>query len=191
MHNSEVYTTGQVAQICRVAPRTVTKWFDNGQLKGYRIPGSKDRRIPANELIRFMRANHIPSDGMELGVVRVLLVDTNIQWLEQICGELNKCEKYRNQWADNMFDVGFAASKLQPHVVIVNLMSNKIDAVGICKYIHAKEDLQACKVVAVAVNLNNNEKAALLEKGFNDVITGDVNFKSIAGAIEDATNLFH
>lgn len=190
MHKYEVYTTGQVAQICCVAPRTVTKWFDNGQLKGYRIPGSKDRRIPASELMRFMRANHIPVDGMELGIVRVLLIDTNIQWLEQICGELNKREKYHSQWADNMFDIGFAAHKLGPHVVIVNLMTNGLDAAGICKYIHAKEDLQGSKVVAIAPNLTNNEKAALIEKGFDDVIAGEVNFKSIAEAIEDATNLF-
>ena len=52
----DVLTTGQVAEICSVAPRTVTKWFDSGQLKGYRIPGSRDRRIPTSELIRFMIA---------------------------------------------------------------------------------------------------------------------------------------
>ena len=42
----KVFTTGQVAKICQVAPRTVSKWFDSGRLKGYRIPGSQDRRIP-------------------------------------------------------------------------------------------------------------------------------------------------
>ena len=35
----KVFTTGQVAKICKVAPRTVSKWFDSGRLKGYRIPG--------------------------------------------------------------------------------------------------------------------------------------------------------
>ena len=41
----EVLTTGEVAKICNVAARTVSKWFDSGQIEGYRIPGSKDRRI--------------------------------------------------------------------------------------------------------------------------------------------------
>src|SRR6478736_2719268 len=50
----DVLTTGEVAKICNVAPRTVSKWFDSGALHGYRIPGSKDRRIPLNQLIRFM-----------------------------------------------------------------------------------------------------------------------------------------
>ena len=60
----EVLTTGDVAKICHVASRTVQKWFDSGQLKGYLIPGSKDRRIPLKELRRFMRANRIPCDGL-------------------------------------------------------------------------------------------------------------------------------
>lgn len=50
----KVYTTGQVATICKVAPRTVSKWFDSGRLKGYRIPDSQDRRIPAPHLFAFM-----------------------------------------------------------------------------------------------------------------------------------------
>ena len=52
-----VLTTGQVAKICHVAPRTVSKWFDTGQLQGYRIPGSKDRRIPVDKLLRFMESH--------------------------------------------------------------------------------------------------------------------------------------
>lgn len=57
---NSVMTTGQVAKICNVAPKTVTKWFDNGQLKGYRIPGSRDRRIPLPELLDFMDEYGIP-----------------------------------------------------------------------------------------------------------------------------------
>jgi uncharacterized protein (TIGR02996 family)/excisionase family DNA binding protein len=51
----KVFTTGQVAKILQVGPRTVAKWFDSGKLKGYRIPGSNDRRIPREHLLRFIR----------------------------------------------------------------------------------------------------------------------------------------
>ena len=57
---NKVLTTGDVARICHVAPRTVHKWFDTGLLKGYRIPGSRDRRIPIAELKWFMEANNMP-----------------------------------------------------------------------------------------------------------------------------------
>jgi len=38
----KVFTTGQVAKICKVAPRTVSKWFDSGRFEGLsnsRFPG--------------------------------------------------------------------------------------------------------------------------------------------------------
>ena len=59
-----VLTTGQVSRICHVAPRTVCRWFDRGQLRGYRIPGSRDRRIPVTELARFMKAHNMGTDAL-------------------------------------------------------------------------------------------------------------------------------
>ena len=55
-----VLSTGEVARICNVSSRTVQKWFDQKLISGYRIPGSKDRRIPRKELMRFMLQNDIP-----------------------------------------------------------------------------------------------------------------------------------
>lgn len=56
-----ILTTGDVAQILKVAPRTVSKWFDSGRLRGYRIPGSQDRRIPRERLVEFMTAHDMPA----------------------------------------------------------------------------------------------------------------------------------
>lgn len=47
------FTTGEVAKLVGVAPRTVSKWFDSGRLRGYRIPASNDRRIPRRHLLDF------------------------------------------------------------------------------------------------------------------------------------------
>lgn len=53
-------TTGQVAKICRVSSRTAGSWFDRGLLNGYLIPGSKDRRVPIEELAAFMEKHNMP-----------------------------------------------------------------------------------------------------------------------------------
>lgn len=53
-------TTGMAAAICKVAPRTVSKWFDRGWIKGHRIPGSTDRRISRDELLRFLKEHNMP-----------------------------------------------------------------------------------------------------------------------------------
>lgn len=59
-----VLTTGEVAQICQVAPRTVSKWFDQGMIEGYKIPGSKDRRMLRESVVAFMQKNKIPINFM-------------------------------------------------------------------------------------------------------------------------------
>ena len=61
----QVFTTGQVAKICKVTPRTVSKWFDSGRLRGYRIPGSQDRRIPREALIHFLGEYGLATDGLD------------------------------------------------------------------------------------------------------------------------------
>ena len=55
-----VYTTKQVAELCNANQRTVSTWFDSGRLKGYRIPGSQDRRIPRDYLIKFLKEHGMP-----------------------------------------------------------------------------------------------------------------------------------
>ena len=76
-----VLTTGDVAKICNVAGRTVSKWFDNGLLKGYHIPGSRDRRIPVEEMVRFMKEHNIPTTART--AKQKLLLKTIKRFLEK------------------------------------------------------------------------------------------------------------
>ena len=62
MKYKRVLTTGDVAKICNVSSRMVQKWFDQGLLKGYKLPASKDRRILLEELKEFMIKYQIPFD---------------------------------------------------------------------------------------------------------------------------------
>jgi excisionase family DNA binding protein len=57
---TSTFTTSEVAKICQVSERTVAKWLDMGLLKGYRLPGSRDRRVTRDSLVRFFEENGIP-----------------------------------------------------------------------------------------------------------------------------------
>ncbi len=45
MRHKAVFTTGEAAGICRLSQQTIIRCFDSGQLEGFRVPGSKFRRI--------------------------------------------------------------------------------------------------------------------------------------------------
>ncbi len=78
-----VYTTGEVAEICKVSQQTVIRCFDSGKLHGFRVPGSRFRRIPRESLVQFMKENGIPLDHLESGKKRVLAVDDDEAILDQ------------------------------------------------------------------------------------------------------------
>jgi len=61
-----IFNVMEVSKICKVAPNTVTKWFDSGRLKGYRIPGaSQPIRIPRQHLITFLKEHGMPLGELE------------------------------------------------------------------------------------------------------------------------------
>lgn len=40
-------------------------WFDKGLLKGYRLPGRQDRRVPREKLIEFLNEHGMPLGELE------------------------------------------------------------------------------------------------------------------------------
>ena len=186
-----VLTTGDVAKICNVAPRTVSKWFDTGQLKGYRIPGSKDRRIPVSELIRFMKVNNMPAPTLPVGKIRVLIVNGDDGAASALADTLRTQADYEVQTANSNFETGTIAQKFAPHVLLVSLLAEGIDATSICKSIRTNEDLQTIKIIALANQLSDSESAALLQKGFDGSMSNSDDTAEIIKKIEEATAIIY
>jgi excisionase family DNA binding protein len=186
-----VLTTGDVARICNVAPRTVSKWFDSGQLKGYRIPGSKDRRIPVNELVRFMKAHNMPSTALPMGRIRVLIADSDDGAASALAEMLQSRSDYEIETVRSNFETGIIAQKFAPHVLLVSLLSEGIDAADICKNLRSDEDLQTVKIIAIANDLSDCESAALLKKGFDGYIRRGADAVEVIDKIEEATAIIY
>jgi excisionase family DNA binding protein len=173
----DVLTTGEVAKICNVAPRTVSKWFDSGALTGYRIPGSKDRRIPMTQLIRFMKHHGMPLNGLMTGCTRVLIVDGEADVVEVLEKILEDEAKYEVEVARSGFAAGAAAEKFRPDV----------DAKAVAKHVKANAELQLTKVIAVSGKLTDDEAKALTPSGFDGFLRKPFHVRQVIEAIEDAT----
>lgn len=110
----KVLTTGKVAKLLHVAPRTVSKWFDSGKLKGYRIPGSLDRRVPQSSLVEFCRAHGMPLDGVQTNVLIVTQDAMLIEAVQALVGQ-----SYRIIGVGNAFEAGRHADSAE--LVMVDL----------------------------------------------------------------------
>ena len=104
-----VFTTGEAAKICKVSQQTIIRCFDSGQLKGFRVPGSRFRRIPRDALYRFMKENGIPTDALESGRRRVLIVDDDPAVVELISEVLAGDTRFESRVVNNGFGAGMLA----------------------------------------------------------------------------------
>lgn len=128
----KVYTTGQVAKICKVAPRTVSKWFDSGLLKGYRIPGSQDRRVPREYLIKFLKEHGMPLGELEdETIAKVLVVTQNQKFFDRLRNEAGK--GFKIQIASSGFEAGIVAESFHPDCVVVDFNIGRDEGSRICR----------------------------------------------------------
>lgn len=185
----DVLTTGEVARICNVAPRTVSKWFDSGQLKGYRIPGSKDRRIPLNGLIRFMKQHNIPLNGLRTGNTRVLIVDPERDVVDVIEKVLEDEARYEVEIADSAFAAGVLAERFRPHAILLDLHLKDLDARGVLEQIRTSPELQLTKVVIMSDRLTDAQGAEMIHKGFDAFLKKPFHVRQVLQAIELATQV--
>jgi excisionase family DNA binding protein len=152
----KVFTTGQVAKICKVAPRTVSKWFDSGRLRGYRIPGSQDRRIPREHLIRFLKEHGMPLGDLEDEVVgKVLAVGTDDGLLETLKQELGQGGSFRIEAAASGFEAGIQAESFHPDCVLVDFSMGRTEAVQICQNLRRNTEYQETVLIALLPDEDN------------------------------------
>ena len=58
------FTTTEAARLCGLSHMTVIRRFDAGDIKGFRVPGSRFRRIPKESLVEFAQRYGIPLPGV-------------------------------------------------------------------------------------------------------------------------------
>lgn len=185
-NDKDVLTTGEVARICNVASRTVSKWFDSGQLEGYRIPGSKDRRIPMANLLTFMKQHNIPMDGLMSGRPRLLVIDSDDQvgmTLERVLAEE---ADFDVRATTSLFEAGVECERFRPHVILldVDLAGDGVDDIRTA--IAENEELQATRLVAVTARLTEGQVAQLASKGFESVIRKPFTVRQVIETVESA-----
>ncbi len=184
--HKDVLTTGQVARICNVAPRTVSKWFDSGQLRGYRIPGSKDRRIPVQALIRFMKAHGMPLSGLDAGQTRVLLVDSDAEILDLLSRALSEEGRYEVRTSRSAFEAGMALESFRPHVVLMDVSLPDLDTQSVARLIAANPDLQGIRLIATGASVSEGEMQGLRQQGYDRVLRKPFEIRQVTRAIEEA-----
>lgn len=165
-----IFTTGEAAVLCKVSQQTIIRCFDAGRLIGFRVPGSKFRRIPREELIRFMRTNDIAIDGLVSPRRRVLVVDDDPQIVELFLDILSRDTRLEIRTAATGYDAGTLTESFRPHLVLLDYMLPDINGNLVCRRLRENPNLMDIKILCVSGVVNEDEIKLLKEAGADDFI---------------------
>jgi len=174
-----VFTTGEAAEVCNLSQQTIIRCFDSGQLGGFRVPGSKFRRIPRVELIKFMKANGLPLDGMEDNTIRVLVVDDDPAIVELFVDVLQADGRFDVATAQTGYDAGVLTTQFRPDIVVLDYMLPDINGTVVCRTIRGNPELSSIRILAISGVVNPAEVEELMKAGADDFIKKPFNIESV------------
>jgi len=168
----EVFTTGEAARLCNVTIRTVIRWVDAGTLKGYRIPGSRDRRIPRANLIAFMRAHDLPLGSLEgpHGKRRILIVDDEASVIELLRGFFLQLGLFDIETAINGYEAGTKTITFRPDLLLIDYNLGDITGLEVARTVRQNRDLASLKILCMSGYLLDDQVGDVLAQGIDDFI---------------------
>jgi two-component system OmpR family response regulator len=163
-----VFTTGEAAKICKVSQQTIIRCFDSGQLKGFRVPGSRFRRIPREQLFAFMKDNGIPTDALESGKRRVLIVDDDADLVDLLVDVFERDGRFDVRSANNGFEAGMAVKEFKPDLVVLDVMLPDINGKEVCQRVRSDRTMLDVKIVCISGMVEQDKIQDLRDAGAND-----------------------
>ncbi len=165
-----VFTTGEAAKICKVSQQTIIRCFDNGQLKGFRVPGSRFRRIPREALYKFMKDNGIPTDALESGKRKVLLVDDDEELVELMSKVLEEDGRFEVRVAKTGFDAGMMVKEYRPDLIVLDVMLPDINGREVCHRVRDDETLEDVRILCISGMIEEDKIQELKLSGADDFL---------------------
>jgi two-component system, OmpR family, response regulator len=178
-----VFTTGEAADICKVSQQTIIRCFDSGRLKGFRVPGSRFRRIPRESLLVFMKDNGIPPDALDSGKTKILVVDDDPEIVELFVDVLNRDGRFEVKTANTGYDAGIATQEFLPDLVILDYMLPDINGNVVCQTIRQNPSFEHMKIIIVSGVVNQDEINDLLKAGADDFVKKPFNLEKLVERI--------
>jgi len=184
MWNKEVFTTGEVAKICNVTIRTVIKWFESNELKGYKIPGSKDRRIPRENLVNFMRKYDIPMKSLEgTHRRRILIADDDKSLTEILEQDFEELGLFVLKVAHSGYEAGMVTVDFKPDLILLDYNLGDVTGLEVTQLIRQNPAVKNTRIIILSGLLMGKKTKEVLAAGADDFIAKPFKFEDIKNRV--------
>ena len=178
-----VFTTGEAEKICKVSQQTIIRCFDSGQLKGFRVPGSRFRRIPRDQLYSFMRDNGIPTDALDSGRRKILVVDDDEELVELICDSLERDARLDVRNVNNGFGAGMMIKEFRPDLIVLDVMLPDINGKEVCTLVRSQKAMDDVRIICISGMVETDKIQELRDAGANDFMKKPFDIEELVARI--------
>jgi excisionase family DNA binding protein len=189
----DVLTTGDVARMCRVTIRTVIKWYEQGRLEGYRLPGSRDRRFTRDSVLRFLRENDMPPDlavhgpaGTQAGQ-RVLVVDDDEAVRSLVARALTVTGAYTVETAASGWEAGLKTATVRPHLLILDWRLGDTTGDQVVRVVRGQDLDPRPSILILSAHLTGPDVQRVLAEGADAFLAKPFSLEDLRGAVARLT----
>ena len=166
-----IYTTVDVAKLCKVSLRTVIRWVDEGKLPSFRTPGGH-RRVRENDLTEFMKHYKIPFSIEEKTQGKKILIVDEKKKLEGMLRQIlrRSSDVYDIAQARDLYECALRIGMLLPDLVIVAVNQKLQEIQKLFKALDCVSETSGTKILLIGSSVAGAKKQEFPAKDNQTVV---------------------
>ncbi len=116
----------------------------------------------------FMRDNGIPTDALESGKRKILIVDDDEELVELISDVLERDARFEVRSVNNGFDAGMMVKEYRPDLIVLDVMLPDINGKEVCQRVRNDKTMDDVRIICISGMVEEDKVGELKAAGAND-----------------------
>ncbi len=117
----------------------------------------------------FMRDNGIPTDALESGKRKIMVVDDDVALVELITDMLERDGRFEVRSVNNGFDAGMV-KEYHPDLLVLDVMLPDINGKEVCQRVRGDSTMDDVKIICISGMVEQDKIEDLRQSGANEFL---------------------
>ena len=115
-----------------------------------------------------MKENKIPTDALESGKRKVLIVDDDVELVELLKDVFDRDSRFEIRTANNGFDAGMQVKEFKPDLMVLDVMLPDINGKEVCQRVRSDKKMDEVKIICISGMVEQDKISELTDAGADD-----------------------
>lgn len=116
----------------------------------------------------FMRDNGIPTDALESGKRKILVVDDDEELVELIRDVLERDGRFEVRTVNNGFGAGMMVKEYHPDLIVLDVMLPDINGKEVCQVVRSDKAMDDIRIICISGMVEEDKIGELRAAGADD-----------------------